>query len=306
VIITAGGALVAALAALLLGLLAMKRSHGRRAQTLAAASPPVAMLSLPEPQAPDLSPPKLDDEMGMVAVGPLAPMSAGAEALIVAPKENQALIEHSPPNPSRLRLLGLVLGMLTEQTRRERPPQLGTAIARLADGDQEMARTRLSTLALALMGEDQSDTSGESQLGDFLAEVLEGELANGLSFSSMPEFQQALAAVAPELRRKLDTIVWSRNADAVNMLTEDDVEILERVAVAMATAHVIDTTYRGRASGGATTESDEAGEAVVTSPEAPAEAAQAAQPDLDQQPAPDGQASSAPEAAKPAPAASEE
>jgi hypothetical protein len=173
----------------------------------------------------------------------------GPESDRISVPTEQALVEQTAPDPARLRLLGLVLGLLSEQTRHGQPPQLGTAIARLADGDQEEARSRLSTLSLALMGEDQEDDDGEVQLGAFLTEVLEGELAHGLAFSSMPEFQQALNGVSPDLRRKLDTIVWSRNADAINMLGEEDVEALERVAVAMATALVIDTSYRTRVAG---------------------------------------------------------
>ncbi len=147
------------------------------------------------------------------------------------------------PDPARLRMLGLTLGMLTERMRREHPPQLGTALARLVDTDQEGARAQLSTLALSLLGEDEEPSTGDAQLSLFLEEALEGEAERGFSLSSMPEFQQALAAVAPELHEKLQTIVWARNADSVAILTTEDVEALERVAMAMATALMLDTSY---------------------------------------------------------------
>ncbi|MFZ0217912.1 MAG: hypothetical protein WAM30_18425, partial [Candidatus Dormiibacterota bacterium] len=156
---------------------------------------------------------------------------------------------HPAPDPARLRLLGLTLGMLTERTRREQPPQLGTALARLVDDDQDAARRQLTTLALSLLGEDQEPSRGEQQLSLFLEEALNGEVAHGFSFGSMPEFKQALGAVSPELREKLETIVWARNADSVTMLTTEDVEALERVAVAMATALILDTSYGLRRSG---------------------------------------------------------
>jgi hypothetical protein len=168
--------------------------------------------------------------------GALSPLRDASSELVLA----------STPDPSRLRLLGLVLGLLTERTRQEQPPQLGTALARLGDGDQDRARAQLSTLSLTLMGEDQLNEHGEQQLSEFLSDVLGGEMANGFGFSTMPEFQQALNAVTPELRHRLDTVVWSRNADAINILTPDDVEVLERVAVAMTAALILDTTYGGR------------------------------------------------------------
>lgn len=168
------------------------------------------------------------------------------QELAPVPDTPSELVVASSPDPSRLRLLGLVLGLLTERTRQEQPPQLGTALARLGDGDQERARAQLSTLSLTLMGEDQLSEEGEHQLSEFLGEVLGGEMANGFGFSTMPEFQQALNAVTPELRHRLDTIVWSRNADAINILTAEDVEVLERVAVAMTAALILDTTYGGR------------------------------------------------------------
>jgi hypothetical protein len=232
-----------------LALVLARRRTGSKDETPDVPQPPALapIPSDPGNQAPVLQ--SAHSEEGPVAPreglvkGPLAPLAVGNENALVPVG---GLVEQPPPDPSRLRLLGLILGLLTERARTDQPPQLGTAIARLADGDHEMAHARLSTLALALMGEDQANQEKDSQLGDFLSDVLEGELASGLSFSSMPEFQQALAAVPTALRRKLDTIVWSRNADAVNMLTKEDVEVLERVAVAMATAHVIDTSYRGR------------------------------------------------------------
>jgi hypothetical protein len=176
------------------------------------------------------------------------PAGPGEEARELAPVSEtpSELLVASSPDPSRLRLLGLVLGLLTERTRQEQPPQLGTALARLGDGDQERAQAQLSTLSLTLMGEDQLTEEGEQQLSEFLSEVLGGEMANGFGFSTMPEFQQALNAVTPELRHRLDTIVWSRNADAINILTAEDVEVLERVAVAMTAALILDTTYGGR------------------------------------------------------------
>lgn len=211
-----------------------------------------------------------------------APPPVPAEARVAPPPapaiaqaaSSQALIPSSA-EPPRLRLLGLVLGLLVEQTRGDAPPpQLGTAIARLADGDEDAARSRLSTLALTLMGEDQASKDGEEQLASFLNGVLEGELSHGLSFSSMPEFQQALGAVSPDLRRKLDTIVWSRNADSVNILTPEDIQALEQVAVAMATALVIDTSYRRRLPDEAAAAAPEEGrtEEVEAAAEAPAEA----------------------------------
>lgn len=147
------------------------------------------------------------------------------------------------PEPARLRLLGLTLGMLTERLRREHPAQLGPALARLVDTDQEGDRTQLSTLALTLLGEDAEEVGGDGQLTRFLEEALASEVGRGFAFSTMPEFQQALAAVAPELREKLQTIVWARNADSAAILTTDDVETLERVAVAMSTALLLDTSY---------------------------------------------------------------
>jgi hypothetical protein len=168
------------------------------------------------------------------------------ETLAPVRETRSELVGAASPDPSRLRLLGLVLGLLTERTRQEQPPQLGTALARLGDGDQERARSQLSTLSLTLMGEDQLDEQGEQQLSEFLGDVLGGEMANGFGFSTMPEFQQALNAVTPELRHRLDTVVWSRNADAINILTAEDVEVLERVAVAMTAAMILDTTYGGR------------------------------------------------------------
>ena len=161
----------------------------------------------------------------------------------IGPPRPLTLARTAPPDPARLRLLGLTLGILTERLRREHPPQLGTALARLVDSDQEAARSQLSTLALSLLGEDEDPSTDDGQLSLFLEEALDGEVARGFSFSSMPEFQQALGAVAPELREKLQTIVWARNADSVAILTTDDVEALERVAVAMATALMIDTSY---------------------------------------------------------------
>lgn len=149
----------------------------------------------------------------------------------------------APPDPARLRMLGLTLGMLTERMRRPHSPQLGTALVRLVDSEGEAARSQLSTLALSLMGEDDDPAAGDGQLSLFLEEALDSEIARGFSFSSMPEFQQALSAVAPELREKLRTVVWARNADSVAILTTEDVEALERVAVAMATALMIDTAY---------------------------------------------------------------
>ncbi|HYZ00313.1 MAG TPA: hypothetical protein VFA92_02355, partial [Candidatus Binatia bacterium] len=177
---------------------------------------------------------------------PAAAPSEQGQDLAPVPDTPSELVVASSPDPSRLRLLGLVLGLLTERTRQEQPPQLGTALARLGDGDQERARAQLSTLSLTLMGEDQLSDEGEQQLSEFLGEVLGGEMANGFGFSTMPEFQQALNAVTPELRHRLDTIVWSRNADAINILTAEDVEVLERVAVAMTAALILDTTYGGR------------------------------------------------------------
>jgi hypothetical protein len=96
-------------------------------------------------------------------------------------------------------------------------------------------------------------------------------MANGFGFSTMPEFQQALNAVTPELRHRLETIVWSRNADAINILTAEDVEVLERVAVAMTAALILDTTYGGRpaqedAEDGGDTE-NEAGTSAGTDPQ---------------------------------------
>lgn len=196
-------------------------------------------------------------ELAQAAAEAEAETEAGAEAaaqsapgerreLAPVPDTPSELVMASSPDPSRLRLLGLVLGLLTERTRQEQPPQLGTALARLGDGDQERARAQLSTLSLTLMGEDQLGDEGEQQLSEFLSEVLGGEMANGFGFSTMPEFQQALNAVTPELRHRLDTVVWSRNADAINILTAEDVEVLERVAVAMTAALILDTTYGGR------------------------------------------------------------
>jgi hypothetical protein len=153
------------------------------------------------------------------------------------------IVPAAPPDPARLRMLGLTLGMLTERMRREHPPQLGTALARLVDSDQEGARSQLSTLALSLLGEDEEPSTGDGQLGLFLEEAVEGEMQRGFSLTSMPEFQQALSAVAPELHEKLQTIVWARNADSVAILTTEDVEALERVAMAMATALILDTSY---------------------------------------------------------------
>lgn len=161
----------------------------------------------------------------------------------IGPPRPLPLARTAPPDPARLRMLGLTLGILTDRMRREHPPQLGTALARLVDSDQEAARSQLSTLALSLLGEDEEPSGGDSQLSLFLEEALEGEVRRGFSFSSMPEFQQALSAIAPELREKLQTIVWARNADSVAVLTTEDVEALERVAVAMATALMIDTSY---------------------------------------------------------------
>ena len=186
-----------------------------------------------------------ETEAGAEAAAQSAPGEPGRE-LASVPDTPSELVVASSPDPSRLRLLGLVLGLLTERTRQEQPPQLGTALARLGDGDQERARAQLSTLSLTLMGEDQLGDEGEQQLSEFLSEVLGGEMANGFGFSTMPEFQQALNAVTPELRHRLDTVVWSRNADAINILTAEDVEVLERVAVAMTAALILDTTYGGR------------------------------------------------------------
>lgn len=182
------------------------------------------------------------------AAAPSAPGEPGepGRELASVPDTPSELVMAASPDPSRLRLLGLVLGLLTERTRQEQPPQLGTALARLGDGDQERARAQLSTLSLTLMGEDQLGDEGEEQLSEFLSEALGGEMANGFGFSTMPEFQQALNAVTPELRHRLDTVVWSRNADAINILTPEDVEVLERVAVAMTAALILDTTYGGR------------------------------------------------------------
>lgn len=210
---------------------------------------------------------------------PAAAPSEQGQDLAPVPDTPSELVMASSPDPSRLRLLGLVLGLLTERTREEQPPQLGTALARLGDGDQERARAHLSTLSLTLMGEDQLSEEGEAQLSEFLGEVLGGEMANGFGFSTMPEFQQALNAVTPELRHRLDTIVWSRNTDAINILTAEDVEVLERVAVAMTAALILDTTYGGRpaqedAEDGGETESDtesdtgsEAGTSTGTDPQ---------------------------------------
>jgi hypothetical protein len=213
-------------------------------------------------------------------VGPLAPLSARPDDVPQPFRPGVGLVESGPPDPARLRLLGLVLGLLAEHTRQEQPPQLGTAIARLGDGDQDMARSRLSTLSLTLMGEDQASPEGEEQLRRFLTDVLEGELSHGLAFSSMPEFQQALNGVSPDLRRKLDTIVWSRNADSVSMLNDNDVEALERVAVAMATALVIDTTYRSKPAGASEAEEPAAAEpkAEATTTEKPSEPAPKEEP----------------------------
>lgn len=161
----------------------------------------------------------------------------------IGPPRPLPLAHTAPPDPARLRMLGLTLGILTDRMRREHPPQLGTALARLVDSDQEAARSQLSTLALSLLGEDEDPSGSDSQLSLFLEDALEGEVRRGFSFSSMPEFQQALSAVAPHLREKLQTIVWARNADSVAVLTTEDVEALERVAVAMATALMIDTSY---------------------------------------------------------------
>ena len=162
------------------------------------------------------------------------------ELAVGPPRPNAA---PAPPDPARLRMLGLTLGMLTERMRREHPPQLGTALARLVDSDQEGARAQLSTLALSLLGEDEEPATGDGQLGLFLEEAVAGEMQRGFSLTSMPEFQQALSAVAPELHEKLQTIVWARNADSVAILTTEDVEALERVAMAMATALILDTSY---------------------------------------------------------------
>ncbi|MGH7868574.1 MAG: hypothetical protein ACREP9_13345, partial [Candidatus Dormibacteraceae bacterium] len=140
----------------------------------------------------------------------LTPPTGQSENHSILPAEDHALTNGLPLEPSRLRLLGLVLGLLSDHTAQEQPPHLGTAIAKLGDGDQEMARSRLSTLALALMGEDQASGDGEAQLREFLAAVLEEDLAEGIPFGAMPEFQQAMAGISLDLRQKLDTVVWSR------------------------------------------------------------------------------------------------
>ena len=176
-----------------------------------------------------------------------APDAGAPGSLAPGRSTGQSDLDTARPRPeaARLRLLGLALGMLTERTGREQPPQLGTALARLVDDDQEAARRQVSTLALSLLGEDQQSGAGERQLSLFLDDALDTELSQGFSFSAMPEFQQALNAVSPALREKLETIIWTRNADSVNLLTMEDVETLERVAVAMATALILDTSYGG-------------------------------------------------------------
>lgn len=161
----------------------------------------------------------------------------------IGPPRPVPLAHTAPPDPARLRMLGLTLGILTERMRREHPPQLGTALARLVDSDQEAARSQLSTLALSLLGEDEEPSGSDGQLSLFLEEALAGEVRRGFSFSSMPEFQQALTAVAPELHEKLQTIVGARTADSVAVLTTEDVEALERMAVAMASALMLETSY---------------------------------------------------------------
>ncbi|MGH7910908.1 MAG: hypothetical protein ACREQM_20090, partial [Candidatus Dormibacteraceae bacterium] len=188
--------------------------------------------------------------------GETAASQPARQEVAIGPPRPLSLAPAAAPDPARLRLLGLTLGMLTERMRRESPPQLGTALARLVDSDQEAARAQLTTLALSLLGEDQEPSGGDGQLSLFLEEALEGEVARGFSFSSMPEFQQALGAVAPELRTKLETIVWAGKAGSVGILTTDDVETLERVAVAMATALILDTSYDVRRSPGPPSDPD--------------------------------------------------
>lgn len=254
---------------LLGGLVVLARHGARETQeepSPAAEAPPPPPPAEPEPRpqplypkvtvAAPLSPTQTPDDVDerspaeLAAAAQAAEAAEAAEAQVPPPPAPAGLVgapqapaPKPPPDPARLRLLGLTLGMLTERMRREHPAQLGTALARVAGTDQEAARAQLSTLALSLLGEDQEASAGDGQLSAFLEESLAHEVQRGFSFSSMPEFQQALSGISPQLREKLQTIVWAGNADSVTILDAGDVEALERVAVAVATALVLDTSY---------------------------------------------------------------
>lgn len=250
---------------LLGGLVVLARHGARETQeepSPAAEAPPPPPAAESEPVYPEvtvaapLSPTQTPDDVDerspteLAAAAQAAEAAEAAEAQEPPPPAPSGLVRaplapapKPPPDPARLRLLGLTLGMLTERMRREHPAQLGTALARVAGTDQEAARAQLSTLALSLLGEDQEASAGDGQLTAFLEESLAHEVQRGFSFSSMPEFQQALSGISPQLREKLQTIVWAGNADSVTILDAGDVEALERVAVAVATALVLDTSY---------------------------------------------------------------
>ncbi|HEX7241675.1 MAG TPA: MDR family MFS transporter [Longimicrobiaceae bacterium] len=144
------------------------------------------------------------------------------------------------PNPAyrgRTGFLGLVFGMLAEESERGDAPTLREVVRRLGAGDEEEGRARLNRVGDALLREC---TDGEGEVTAARA----GRCLAGLD--PVREFERALADRPPEMRDRLRRLVESPRGSQGAGLTPDDLDSLERIGVAVSAALLLDLAERRR------------------------------------------------------------
>ncbi|MDQ6772006.1 MAG: hypothetical protein M3024_03305 [Candidatus Dormibacteraeota bacterium] len=143
--------------------------------------------------------------------------------------------EEELPSTQRRRLIGLVLGLLADQTRHQQRPHLTARIAQLGDGDPLAGRVRLSSAALALLGREPRPDLQEKGLWDSLHEALSESLPTvNTAYQSRNEFELALRALAVNPRLSLDELGAGREGSL------PDVQALEQLVAGLATALLLD------------------------------------------------------------------
>lgn len=158
------------------------------------------------------------------------------------PDDEPVLGQLDPEDRGRTRTLGIMVGLLADAASRgDRTPVLNDGIARLGDGDRERGIRHLRAIALALVGESiPLDGSTPDALFRLLTEIDAGRTGRMVAHDPRAEFERAVQSAPPEVWTKLRMVARREDGHEACVLTPDDVAVVERLAVPLAAALLVD------------------------------------------------------------------
>jgi EmrB/QacA subfamily drug resistance transporter len=147
-----------------------------------------------------------------------------------------------PEYQARTRLLGITFALLAEEASDgDARPLLREVVDRLGSGERERGLHRLQAFSLALVGESAPlADSAPDALQRLLAEIDAGSSERVTSHDPRAEFERALHSAPPEVWAKLHMVAQRADGHEEYALTPNDVEALERLALSLAAALVVD------------------------------------------------------------------